>query len=95
MSSLSGSQSSSGFTDVIPQFRHCHLSLFTLFRQYFGGIDPLTPHQSAFVPMPATLQILLASNATAPQFAQIYARVSFGTGTCFISFIAANSLFLR
>jgi hypothetical protein len=32
-----------------------------------------------------TLQMLLASSATAPQFAQKNAGVSFGTGTCFFS----------
>jgi hypothetical protein len=42
------------------------------------------------VPNPSTLQILLASSATAPQFAQVYARVSFGTGMCFFSVIAAT-----
>ena len=41
------------------------------------------PHQSDFLPIPSTSQMLLAFSATAPQFEQKYARVSFGTVTCF------------
>jgi hypothetical protein len=37
--------------------------------------------------------MFLALSATAPQFSQKYARVSFGTGICFFSVIAVTPYF--
>lgn len=87
ISIFSGSHNKLALTDVCPQFRHCHLSVCSFLWQVLGGFDPLTPHQSDFVPIPWTLQILFASSETAPQPAQINAFVFFGTGRCFFGSI--------
>ena len=91
ISIFSGSHNKLALTDVFPQFRHCHLSVCSFLWQVLGGFDPLTPHQSDFVSIPWTLQILFASSATAPQSAQINAFVFFGTGMCFLGAIMKYS----